>query len=355
MAAETISPEAPSKFSRYRSVRRAQTRQQENLIDIQEAPPMPTMPMPTAPIHPQQDATVSRSMSRYHRRPTTSHAPAAKGPPVRSNTDIVPPLPASAPNAASAARSRALSSPHHAPRAAHNDQPQQPNTTRPLTSKGGRRATQNAQDEAKRLLDWDKERQRRIQEQQKAEKRARLEAEEKAEGERQENLRREKEEQEQAEAERLRAQRDAEEAEQLRRQQEEQERGRRLQKAESAARLKKREEEARKAQVALPPTSPPRHGGGFGLFHRKRKDDVPNSPPRPVDAGRPRQTSNGQQRDLDNIRIGGGGAVLGIDAPVSAVNAGDRVCIHLSIQRVDTNLSRSVFWFHAGSSKLCSL
>ncbi|KAF2021123.1 hypothetical protein BU24DRAFT_416789 [Aaosphaeria arxii CBS 175.79] len=205
------------------------------------------------------------------------------------------------------------------------------------------------------VLQEEAERQRRVQEKLKAERRAKQEAEE-AERKRQEQLRREEEE----DAERQRAQKEAEEAERVRRAREEQERGKRLQKAESAARLKRREEEqareaarAKAAQAltanssSSPPSSPPRQGGGFGMFHRRRKDDLPaSSESSPSGGGRPRQTSDGKDRDLDTIRPGGGGAVLGIDAPISAVNAGDRrvmiVCnqqhIYLPVNVTTTSL-----------------
>lgn len=178
---------------------------------------------------------------------------------------------------------------------------------------------QTARDEAKQLIEKEAERQRRVQAKLKADRRAKLEAEQ-AERERREKLRLEEEE-----AARLKAQREAEEAEELRRQKEAQEREKVLQKAEDAARLKKREHEARNAH-ASPPTSPLRHRG-LSLFGRRRKDDVLASPESPADSGRPRQTSDSNNRDLSTIRPGGGGAVLGIDAPISAINAGDRVSL----------------------------
>ncbi|KAF2111224.1 hypothetical protein BDV96DRAFT_614963 [Lophiotrema nucula] len=335
MATETSPPAvAPAKVSRYRSVRRAQQQHLQQVQDDQQnAPPLPSMPpMPSMDTH-KDAAAVSRSFSRYRSRPTTSHAPNV--PPLRSKTvpEQAPPLPASAQATASTARTRALSSPQHSSsRVANNAQPRLPNTSKSrtdgsaaLVSKGGREPSRTAREEAKQVMQVEAERQRRMQEKSKAEKQAKLEAEQ-AERERQEKLKREEEE-----AERLRAQREADEAELQRQQKLEQERGKRLQKAESASRLKRREEEerkarheeaARKAAQASPPVSPPKHGGGFGRFMR-RKDDEPASPESHANAGRPRQTSNGN-RDLDTIRPGGGGAVLGIDAPVSAVNAGDR-------------------------------
>ncbi|KAF2179865.1 hypothetical protein K469DRAFT_594470 [Zopfia rhizophila CBS 207.26] len=334
MAAGTAqpAPDTTAKFSRYRSVRRAQ---QQQMKDLEQQPPMPTMP----PMEPQKEVAVSRSMSRYHRRPQTSQSAGQKGPPVRSNTEIVPPLPTTtAANTTSSARIRALSSPQQPSRVPNDAQPWLPNTSKaraeaaPLMAKGGGEPSQAARDEAKQLIQHEAERQRRMHEKLKAERRAKLEAAQ-AERERQEKLRTEEEE-----AERLKAQREAEEADQLRREKEEQERGKRLQKAESASRLKRREEEERKAkyeeaakrtqksQASSPPVSPPRHnGGGFGLF-RRRKDDWPGSLEGPANTGRPRQatSSSNENREYDTIRPGGGGAVLGIDAPISAVNAGDR-------------------------------
>ncbi|KAF2728240.1 hypothetical protein EJ04DRAFT_516756 [Polyplosphaeria fusca] len=341
MATETSPPEVlppPAKFSRYRSVRRAQEQQlQQSQVEHQQTPPVPAMPpIPDTPI--EHHNTVSRSFSRYRARPTTSHSQGA--PPLRSRTipEPLPSIPANAQtqNAAATARIRALSTPQQASsRPANNAQPRVPNTSKtrsenaPLVAKGAREPPQSARDEAKRLMQKEAERQRYMQEKLRTEKEAKLAAEraeqEKAKREREEKLQREEDE-----AERLRAQREADEAEQERQRKQELERGKRLQKAESAARLKQRHEDERKAKAeeaartapASPPTSPPKHGGAFGLFKR-RKDDAPASPESPANGGRPRQTSNGN-RDLDTIRPGGGGAVLGIDAPISAVNAGDR-------------------------------
>jgi hypothetical protein len=353
-AAESSLPDAdaaPAKVSRYRSVRRAQAQQQQ-LSEIQHSiPPVPAIP--PIPSMEAIDATVSRSMSRYHRRPTTSQAqsPIQKNPPVQPNIEIVPPLvPNSAHTASSSARNRALSSPHHTSRVANNVSQRSLGTSRPQTSRSrpevvpllaqdAREPPQGAREEAKQLLQAEAERHKRLHEKQKAGKRAILEAEQ-AHKNKEEKLRGEEE----AEAQRLNVQREADEAEQVRRQKEEQERGKRLQKAESAAHLNKREEEARKGQ-SLPPTSPPRQGGGFGIFTRKRRETAPSAPD--ANIGRPRQTSNGNNRDLDTIKPGGGGAVLGIDAPISAVNAGDRVRWSCVLDMGHTNPLPSVSWWCA--------
>jgi hypothetical protein len=190
-----------------------------------------------------------------------------------------------------------------------------------------------ARGEAKIGLEEEEERQRRAREKIKAEKRSKIEAAQaEVEREKREKARIERKEKAAAaatadeEAERLRVKQEAEEK--LRRQKEEQERGLRLQKSGTSARLKKKEVEEdgpTAHQVRSPPTSPRRHGGGIGLFSRKQKDDVSTSPESAANAGRPRQTSDGVNRDISTIRPGGGGAVLGIDAPKSAINAGDRV------------------------------
>lgn len=99
MATETVpSAAAPTpKMSRYRSVRRAQeeqTRQPGQYHQDHASPAVPAVPamppMPPMPVvpesQPQNDAPISRSMSRYHRRPTTSHATSPNPPPLRSNT-----------------------------------------------------------------------------------------------------------------------------------------------------------------------------------------------------------------------------------------------------------------------------
>jgi hypothetical protein len=275
---------------------------------------------------------VSRSMSRYHRRPTASHATPPKAPPLRSATLNVPP-PEAAQVSTAAARNRAQSSPQT--RNPSNVQPR-PNTSRTreaatATSPGERPRPRTARDEAKQLLQDEHDRQRRLREKLEAEKREKLRAEQAKQAE---QARREQQRAEE-DLERLRAQREAEDAEQLRQQQHEKERGTRLQKAESSKRLREREdaerqaraEEATRKEHASPSTSPRRHRG-FTLF--KRPSDSPQSPPQASPPSKPPPTSY-SNRDMDNIKAGGGGAVLGIDAPVSAVNAGDRVSCSLLI------------------------
>lgn len=175
------------------------------------------------------------------------------------------------------------------------------------------------------------ERHRRMREKQEEERREKSRAEQ-LERESQERQRREEEEA------RILAEKEMKEAALLKRQREEGERGKRLQKAESAKRIKEREEAERKAQAEeesrrrqlSPPSSPERPGKGFGIFNRRKDEASAASSSTPSDlsnGARPPQTSHGD-RDMDNIKAGGGGAVLGIDAPISAVNAGDRVRSH---------------------------
>jgi hypothetical protein len=325
MADSEPSEAPPPKFSRYRSVRRAQAQQQALHQTPVETPPIPAVP--PLPMEALNAAPVSRSMSRYHRRPpTTSHPPSAKPPPLRSATVDVPPQPLLSQDPA-AARNRALSSPYA--RAAPDVSPRAPNTLRawpeapPMPTTDARPTT--AREDARQLLQAEADRQRRMREQIEADKRAKAKAEQ-AERARQEQQRREIED-----AGRLRLQEEAEAAEELRRQTEEKERGRRLQKVESAKRAQEREEaerrarieeSARNASLSSTVSSPPRQGARFGIFGRRRDNSAASqSPP---STARPSHTGH-ENKDIDTIRPGGGGAVLGIDAPISAVNAGDRV------------------------------
>jgi hypothetical protein len=76
MATETVSPAtAAQKMSRYRSVRRAQEQQtqQQQQQQPQSPPAIPEHP-PARDMEAHKDAQISRSMSRYHRRPPAAHA-----------------------------------------------------------------------------------------------------------------------------------------------------------------------------------------------------------------------------------------------------------------------------------------
>jgi hypothetical protein len=191
-----------------------------------------------------------------------------------------------------------------------------------------------------------------MREQLEADARARRQARQ-AEMERAELLHREEEE-----AARLKAQQEAEEAEALRRQHEqlraEQQRGKRLQKAESEkvhqqreddirkakleekerqATLARLEEKSRKAPSSSPSVSPARRQEvGFGMFKRRRDDALGIEAPLQISSP-PRLDLSLGDREEETIRPGGGGVVLGIDAPTSAVNAGDRVRIYAACTR----------------------
>ncbi|KAF2276494.1 uncharacterized protein EI97DRAFT_442432 [Westerdykella ornata] len=316
---ETAAPEAVAatpKFSRYRSVRRGQQEQTQHHSQTQRKetqdnphsipiPPVPAIPqMPSSEF--QRDAPVSRSMSRYHRRPTVSHGSAQK--------PQMAPLAAAAPVSAapSNARSRAQGSAQYtASNSRVNEPAPLPNTSRPrreesplVSAPVGREPSQAARDEAKQLMEQEAERQRRMQEKLKAQKRAMLEIQE----------------------------REAEAAQREHRMKDEQELQRQVQQAESAARFKKEEEEEvhrarlrKKApeaqQTRSPPTSPQRHG--LHLFGRRRKEDTPSSPETQTQIEQQRLRSDSSDREFNTIRPGGGGAVPGIDAPVSAINAED--------------------------------
>jgi hypothetical protein len=211
MATETIpsSPAPTPKMSRYRSVRRAQAGQLQQDQPALAVPPMP--PMPAVPeTQPQNDAPISRSMSRYHRRPTTSHATSPNTPPLRSNTitNAPPPLPAQLPPSTS--RSRALSSPYQSSHVANTGQ-RRPRTARtraeasPPVSNAPRQQSLRGDDSAREVLQREKERQRQLKEKYEAEARAQRQAKQ-AELERIEKMRQEEEE-----AARLEAQREMEE------------------------------------------------------------------------------------------------------------------------------------------------
>ncbi|KAF2196521.1 hypothetical protein GQ43DRAFT_404933 [Delitschia confertaspora ATCC 74209] len=325
-----------TKFSRYRSVRRAQ---QHRLIEDPQSEPELMPPMP--PLEPQNPVPMNRSMSRYHRRPRTASSAAQKTP-LQPNIAEAPPLPTSSRPFANEMMSASTRSVDAQPpsaqlptRAMSHAQPRIPNASRgcagtaPSNAKGPREPPQSALGEAKRLMEDEAERQKRLQDKMKAEKRAKLEAAEAG----RERLRRDAEAQE---AERVRVQRETEAARRLRDEKEPTELRQRLQETESSSRLRKREEGDREAideraaqrianeqTVASPPNPLPRHGPTFGFFRRRKADEPLSSPANPIQNMRPGQISQGQNA-ADTIRPGGGGAIPGIDAPISAVNAGDR-------------------------------
>jgi hypothetical protein len=352
---ETVPPATGTaqKMSRYRSVRRAQE-QQQTQYPPQSAPPMPSSPpaqsryrhqqsaaqpqsppqMPAVPdVEPQKDAQISRSMSRYHRRP----------PPPQATTVSPPAVPQP-----SNSRTRAASSPqnHSANTAQHR-----PRTARQRGDATGTLSdpsrSPRADEGARDILQRERERQRLLKEKYEAEARTQREAKQ-AEIDRLERLRREEEE-----AALEKARQEAQQAEALRaleaESKAEKERGKRLRKAEAQKVLQRRDEEARSAKreqdehrakleaersrrvaSASPPVSPPRHEVNLGVFKRRKDDGLSHgAPAEPARA--PQLSLNLGDREEETIRPGGGGIVLGIDAPTSAVNAGDRVCLLLLV------------------------
>lgn len=306
------------------------------------------------------DSNLGRSMSRYHRRPPTTHATSPNAAPLRSSTaPQAPPLPQTTLPLSSSARHRAVSTPQHSSSTANNVQPRPRTASKradaaPSLPRDARLASQQHED-PRLLLQKERERQRLLKEKMEAEARAAKEAKI-AEIERLEKLRLEQEE-----AARLDGERVAEAAEALRLQREEEkaekERGKKLRKAEAQMMIEQKKEEERRAKLerenkarlaeksrtflsqssGSPPASPPRHEG-FGLFKRRKDEGLSiSSEERPTTAARPRtatHNSNDQRprtarqpsgtKEPDAILTGGGGAVLGIDAPTSAVNGGER-------------------------------
>ncbi|KAF3009516.1 hypothetical protein E8E13_004276 [Curvularia kusanoi] len=370
MASDITEPPAaaPQKMSRYRSVRRAQE-QQVQQSQQHSAPPLPPMPaMPAMPeaVNTQQrdmpDSNIGRSMSRYHRRPPAAHATSSHAPPPRSNTaPQAYPQPQTALPPSSSARHRATSTPQQLPYAQPRPRTaKQRSDDTPALPRGSPQQAQQQQrqyDDPRTVLQKERERQRLLKQKMEAEARAQKEAKI-AEIERLEKQRLEQEE-----AARVEAQRVAEAAEALRLQREEEkaekERGKKLRKAEAQKMIDQRKEEERRAKLekenkarleeksrvfqsqssGSPPVSPPRHEG-FGLFKRRKDEGLSMSSEERPTTSRPRTarqnsatTQDSQPRAArqvsgnnqpDAILLGGGGAVLGIDAPTSAVNGGER-------------------------------
>jgi hypothetical protein len=338
-----------------------QSQPQHNSPAVPPLPPMPASPEMEAP----KDAPVSRSMSRYHRRQPTLHATTPSVPPVHSNTLQAQHVSSATRSPPRASRYRAASSPYQ-PAYSENTAQHRPRTAKQRADTGppssGRQQAISEEQSARQLLQKERERQRLLKEKYEAEARAHREAKQ-AELERLEMLRKEEEE-----AALQEAQRQAEEAELLKRQKEErkaeQERGKRLRKAEaqkvlqqreqdarrskeeSERKLRHEEERARKAPSSSPPVSPPRHDMRVGLFKRRKDDGLTTQTP--AETSKPPQLSlSFDDLDTEVIRPGGGGIVLGIDAPTSAVNAGERVSLHFFLAVSFTDCKCSV-------SQLCA-
>ncbi|GME41798.1 Pleckstrin-like protein [Neofusicoccum parvum] len=316
------------KFSRYRSVRRAHHQQQH---DLPAMPPVPPDPSPEPP----KSATVSRSMSRYHRqRPRTTTAavaPDAAAPPLPSQGHRAPTQPGPPPAAREQRRVRAQSNPGGAP----SRQP-----TRPTTSGGQDGAADGnvvgspsrAREEARRLLEGESQRQARMNAELKAEKRVKLEeaqklrAKQEAEESERRNAERIRQYQEKR-AEDLKARQEAARAQAARTRQEEEDRQHVVERERPRTAKTAGASSESDAPPVPPspqsPSSPRRKDRLAGLLRRRKEDQQPNS--NFIPAPKPRQVSNDTNNNPDAfIKAGGGGVVPGIDAPISAVNAGDR-------------------------------
>lgn len=313
------------------------------------------------------DGSLSRSKSRYHRqRPAASaRAPAAQAGPTRRATDggvAAPPLPPLPPAVETNLRMRAQSSPvtqqqrrrgerqdiNHDPRPAQKPlrtrQPTSPPAAIPASVGQSQRATDDpAKYEAKQLIAQEAERQKRVAQKLRAEKLARIEAEEaerrraeeEAEAERERERKRIEEEEE---AERRRMEESARQLAEMKRLQEEERllkkqrahegklerRHAREQKVQERERVRERDREVPRNPEG-PPLSPAKTPtkDKFGFLKRKKGDQAPSSSEIHGD-WKVRQVSDGNGPPA-TIKPGGGGVVPGIDAPISAVNAGDRV------------------------------
>ncbi|KAF2140320.1 uncharacterized protein K452DRAFT_198472, partial [Aplosporella prunicola CBS 121167] len=235
-------------------------------------PPLPQIPSQKVP-HTSSMDTVSRSMSRYRRqRPAIATSHAAHAPPMPGSIKRAGTLPVG-------------------PCPAQDNSP----LTRAQSNPGGP------------TLDAEAEHQARLSAQLKAEKRARAE-----EAERSRRL-------EQRAAD-LRARQDASRERSLLARKDEEEHERLVER--QRPRTAKNSSSQHGGDGAVMPPSPqsPEPKRKFG-FLRRRKEEEPAKSADVSGHGRQRQVSD----DLpDTIRPGGGGVVPGIDAPISAVNAGDR-------------------------------
>lgn len=370
MATEAMSPSSPppvsgQKISRYRSVRRAQEQHTDHARQFaQHEEPLPavsTVPaVPAVPdSHAQNNAPLSRSMSRYHRRPATSHVTKSQPPPIRSNTTFDAASPVSPQSPPSTSSNDAPNSPPQRLHVANTAQ-RRPRTAGPCAepaytdNDASRQQSLSGDDSAKEILHKEKERQRQMKEKYDAKARARRQARQ-AELDRAEKMRHEAEHAARLLQQQQQQQREFEEAEALRRQRAEAKRaelehGRRLQKTESRKTSRSREDDTQRAkqeerqrQAVLakleertqkPPSSPaavspPRQQEvGFGMFKRRKDEALGLDAPAQVSAP-PQLNLSFSNREEETIRPGGGGVVLGIDAPTSAVNAGDRVRLML--------------------------
>ncbi|KAF2754834.1 hypothetical protein EJ05DRAFT_513753 [Pseudovirgaria hyperparasitica] len=356
------------KFSRYRSVRKAQSSHH-----LEESPPLPPFEPSESPA---KSETLGRSMSRYHRqRPTTSSNNQSFAAPKRANTQDMaapapPPLPANANATVSRARAATLNSsaqpsryarrgttsrkaPTSPPTSVMRSPPRMPAQT--LVERVSREPPKTAHVEARQLMEAEAERQRKVSAKLRAERR--VEAEEKKQVQAQEELRAKRAIEEQQ----VRAKQEADIVQQQKFLKEKaralEEKEKTLQAKEKAQQKVEQEREAAirasnerreiakriqreapnlNARRVSPPASPPdnkpeQHSPSRIKdkisFLRKRSQDNPRHH-RTGDVPGQREVDQQKARDAalpdPYIRAGGGGIVPGTDAPISAVNAGDR-------------------------------
>ncbi|KAK7615581.1 hypothetical protein BKA81DRAFT_84651 [Phyllosticta paracitricarpa] len=315
-AADPQRPQAPFRFSRYRSLRKPNLPKDDTSVE----PPLPPMPPP-----PDQTSTamttLSRTMSRYHRQ-----RPAA------AQTAPPPPVPAAVARAPtqrsqpSSARSRSANLPAGPQAAPSRDK-----------EADDRQYAEAAREEAMRMLEGGPSPVTL-----KAEKRAKLEEAERLKAKqiaeehdrrKAERVRKYNEKQaEELRAQKLRARQEAIRAEALRAQQEEDSRQEDLEREPWPTPRNPLARHSHTPPSPGPDSSQKRER--LGLLRKRRDDSPPQQPAEPPSAPGSRQVSN-ERADPTTIKPGGGGVVPGTDAPVSAVNSGDRrVMVECNSQRI---------------------
>ncbi|KAF2841199.1 hypothetical protein M501DRAFT_1000365 [Patellaria atrata CBS 101060] len=345
-------PPSEHKFSRYRSVRK-----KHHEPPSIPTPPPPVPAMPPLPVQESHSSQLKPSISRYHRRPTTSAgpkesmmSPSSKQSPPPAVKAPATPVQRTRANTSSQARyqlrvngSPSVSTdqlPKTMPARVQTD-PQRPRTSHRQPARDARDPPEDARNEARQLMALEAKRMEKLKEKMRQEKQAR----EEADAAERENQRRKTEE-----AEKQRVEKEAEEAnkvlakkeaksrehmlvekekERIREERERLKKEKEEWEAQKKAELKKLEAEAKARdyqQEARRTESSPSRSGLKALL-RKRVD---TNPSKPTPAIGPLTAGNGPPKSAPNfdepavIRPGGGGVVPGTDAPISAVNAGDR-------------------------------
>lgn len=340
MDAAALPAPPEQKLSRYRSVRKAARQQEQQHRQDAQTPDVTAMPQAVGGA---QKDTISRSMSRYHRsRPTAAVPPLQAQQPASqralagqqhvSDQDIL--LSCSAAETATRVQQGHVSRQKPVQlRETTVSSPQAPTASSP------RRLAKNqptsARDEAEQLLTSEAERHKTMHEKLRVDKMESLEAKE-AEAARQR--------QEKHELDRLKARQDGDEAsrnqanrneDRLRQNlsQEQADRSVRAQRMQREERSRA-EESRRMAQAsgATPTALPGVLKEGLSFLKRRRGDDAPKSSDVLAEPNARMSADGGAQA---TIKPGGGGVVPGTDAPVSAVNAGER---SVTVERNETTI-----------------